>query len=1064
MFHDPRRASFVLLLGLASCDGCSRQDDTGEAGTAGWAGHAVVTTRATAFAGAGDTLLVAGDEGVQLSLAGGEPAPLEGLPSGAVHFLGVIPATPDPVYLAYVDGRGLHRHAGSGWQAVAAPPDSTLLGVLSPRALTVPFGFDADPEALGEAWIAATGGIFHSADEGMSWQQVSIDSGFNLVFTDVAVQGDHVVATAFRPAGILPTAYQDLLTAHVFESDDGGVSWEDADPDISFRYPAGVDLAADGTPWIAAMDGGLYQRGDDAWVSHGGPSDAVGVAVDSAGVSVISATRGPWRLEGEAWTAQETSLRAGPMVGLEDGWALAQDGTLFSLQAGHGEPALEPAGATVHVALSFHVNLYHSYRGDSNDDDGYGLDLDVMRAELDWLDARPEVHADWDIENHFSLDGWLATDGADVLERIQARVASGQDGVRLMSWNNGAVSAQSREEFDASIGWAQDSLLAAFGDYDPGVQPQECMFTREHLGWYRDLGVKWITLFNSGTPFTALRQELELPAEAWYAPSTITADEGSMTLVPAYHHGDLMDHGGLAGWARQIHESQAGDQLLLIHFDADAESWQAFDLELDAVMDMDFVEFTTIQDYLDIHDPVVELDAPQDMADGTGDGWQSWAEKLFNHEIATGVAAARQTAAQAEVLGGDDPEVQALLEAALVPRLLALSTTHFGLAAPWLHEDRQQQARDYLWQATEAASEALLTAAQANPVVRGSISVLNTIDATGAALVELELRVPAERWQGTDGLHLYDEDGLELGAVVALADKTAESVTHRVSLVLDVAPFEERLLSWRYDPKLAPAVGSASEDDLVELPWAEPFTECAGVPSTGVLDATVAPAVDERGAVVVQGRSYELPLCDGAGSIDWTSYAYEGLPGTVVKVSGAMGTASDPEAAESVALSPLACDGAAQSLSWRTYGGAEQTRPVRQDQWTWNGQAVDGWVELLCEGDQTIQVAHRVTERSSLAFAPMRTIDGTALLAPLGTLWGDPVRHDARRTGGHGIGDVAVGIIGSQFSPAAPDWSGQVVGYRLLVGSDIDRGTLDLFAHPPLVRAGTSSGEEKPKE
>jgi hypothetical protein len=46
-------------------------------------------------------------------------------------------------------------------------------------------------------------------------------------------------------------------------------------------------------------------------------------------------------------------------------------------------------------------------------------------------------------------------------------------------------------------------------------------------------------------------------------------------------------------------------------------------------------------------------------------------------------------------------------------------------------------------------------------------------------------------------------------------------------------------------------------------------------------------------------------------------------------------------------------------------------------------------------------------------------------------------------------------IIGdNMFQPSAPDWSGATVRYRLLVGTSIGPGTLDLFAHPPLVRAG----------
>ncbi len=1048
-----RHIPLILPLALTGCDGCSEQEDSAAEDARRWDTHAVVTTAATAFTAIGETLLLAGEGGVLRSEAGAEGVPQD-LPSGPVHFLGAIPATPEPTFLALVDGRGLYRDDGSGWQPVATAPDSSLLGMLSPRALTVPFGMDADPEAPGEAWLAATGGVFRTTDHGASWQQVAIDSGFNLIFTDVAVQGETVVATAFRPAGILPTAYQDLLTGHVFVSKDGGASWDDGDPGIRFRYPAAVDLDAEGRAWIAAMDGGLFAQEGDAWTALGGPHDAVDVAVDAQGASVMSATRGPWRLEGEAWTAAE----GGPMVGVNEGWALAEDGTLFSLGAGAGEPAPEPAGATVHIALSFHVNLYHSYRGDTNDDDGYGIDLDVMRAELDWLDARPGVHADWDFDNAFTLDGWLASEGADVLERIQARVASGQDRVRLMSWNNGAVSAQTREEFDASIGWAQDSLLATFGGYDPGVQPQECMITWEHIGWYRDLGVEWVTLFYSGTPFTALRQELALPPEAWYAPSTLSTGGDSMTLVPAYHHGDLIDHGGLAGWAHQIHESQQGDQLLLIHFDADAESWEAFDAELDAVQDLDFVRFTTIQDYLDAHEPVGEFEAPADVADGTGDGWQSWSEKLINHEIATGIAVARQSATQAAALGAETEGIQALLDEALEPRLLALSTTHFGLAAPWLHEDRQASARAFVTEATEAAAAALRAAAEAQPVEAGEIRVLNTRElGTSIALVEFELRVPAERWEGAHGLRIFD-GGEELLASVTVLGETETVVSHQVSLVLELGVAEERVLTWSYDPEATPLMGEASAADFEDLPWVTPFTECAGVRSEGTEIDGGEPVVDERGAVVSAERSWELPLCDGEGSVRWTLSRYQGLPGTVVKVSGAMGTASEPEDAESVALSPLACDGPADEISWLSYGGTIMGRPVRQDQWTWNGQAVDGWVELACADGSRIDLAHRVTERTTLAFAPMRTVDDTALLAPLGTLWGDPVRHDARRTGGHGIGDVAVGIIGSQFAPAAPDWSGRNVSYRLLVGPEVGLGTLDLFAHPPLVRQGPGGG------
>jgi hypothetical protein len=173
----------------------------------------------------------------------------------------------------------------------------------------------------------------------------------------------------------------------------------------------------------------------------------------------------------------------------------------------------------------------------------------------------------------------------------------------------------------------------------------------------------------------------------------------------------------------------------------------------------------------------------------------------------------------------------------------------------------------------------------------------------------------------------------------------------------------------------------------------------------------------------------------------------------VVAVTATMGTATDPTEAESVALTPLACEGHASALSWRTHGGQDRTRPMRAGVSSWNGQAADGQVTLHCDDGRDLQVAHRVGVRSSMAFAPVRDRGGSTLVAPLGTLWGDGPWHDGRRTGGSGLGEAVTALVGSQYRPAAPDWSGQEIRYQLLVGEDVDPATLDLFAHPPLVRA-----------
>ena len=1030
----------LLWLSLA-CTGGGAGDKTNPDGeeVAHWRWGRVgqVDGTPSAMAPVGDGLIAAIDEALWWSPDGmswvDQDAP--GLPDGRITFLAALPGAPD-VRLAWVDGHGLYRSEGGDWQVVPSPPQSALLSALNPRVAPIPFDLDGDPDDADTAFMAATGGLFRTDDAGLSWTPVDLsEAGFNLLFTGVMVQGDTVIATAHRPAGVLPDEYAGLLTAGVFLSDDGGQSWQDLDPELATRAPVAATMDGAGRPWLATLDRGVLLLDQGQWLEMGGPDDPVDIAWTRGGIVAGSARRGVWRLEEARWTALGEDE---PLVAMSKGHALGHQGSVWALEEGVGLPAPADGGAIVHVAISMHVNLYHSYRGDTNDDDGYGIDLDVMRRSLEWLDAEPALRADWDLDNAWSTDSeWMTVDGADVLAGIQARVAAGTDDVRLMSWNNGAMSAHTRAEFDESIARAWDSNLAAFGRVVPGVQPQENMFTPEHVGWYADQGIQWITLFHSMTPFSALPSEVELPQGTWTRPSTITTDAGSLTLVPVYHHGDLMDHGGLLGWVRQLHQSETEDQLLVVHFDADAESWEAFGQELAPLLDLDFVRFSTIQGFLDAFPPTVTVDTPMDVADGNGDGLQSWAEKDFNHELAASLAQARLLADHAQALAPDDDDVAALLEAAMEPRLLALSTTNYGLAAPTLHADRMASARGHVAQAQELAQAALDTADARAPVAAGTIEVRNVRPVAGTALVEVAL--PVEEGATPSVL---DEDGAALPLV--WQDGLAR-------FALPLEPDQVRTLSWLPDGGTVKGVIDRSTIDL--LPLATPFTECDGVQSLASADGQ---STEEENQVVLrQVQSWSLPFCDGQGTVQVTREALAGLPGVIVQVQALMGSPSDPLQAESVALSPLSCDGDASSLTWQTFGGAVQTRPVRQDVRSWNGQSVDGWMSMTCADGLTVQVSHRATERSSLGLAPLRTSTSDAVLAPLGALWGPAPVVDARRLGGLGLAWHLSEAIGSQFRPQAPDWAGQTVSYRLLLGlGEVDPGTLDLFAHPPLVRVG----------
>jgi hypothetical protein len=121
---------------------------------------------------------------------------------------------------------------------------------------------------------------------------------------------------------------------------------------------------------------------------------------------------------------------------------------------------------------------------------------------------------------------------------------------------------------------------------------------------------------------------------------------------------------------------------------------------------------------------------------------------------------------------------------------------------------------------------------------------------------------------------------------------------------------------------------------------------------------------------------------------------------------------------------------------------------------SWNGQFVDGSIELQCADGAVVQTSHDVTLRTSFGPAIYRERGGVATLAPLATIYGAGPWHDPRRTGGSGLGEAITALVGSHYRSAAPDWSGQDIAFDLLVGDDLDDGTRDLFAHRPWVRVG----------
>ncbi len=434
----------------------------------------------------------------------------------------------------------------------------------------------------------------------------------------------------------------------------------------------------------------------------------------------------------------------------------------------------------IHLAFRFHVNFYHSYRGDSLDERGIGKDIRIISGILDDLDRLNRegvpVRGTWDIENYYSIERMMSDHAPELLARIRSRVRSGTDEAEAMSYNNGLNSACTAEEFEEQLrltkaNEARSGLSDVFGSWAHILRPQECMYTPSFLERYPAGGIGALSLYYSAVPFNGFSTLVPpLPVEARYNPLTLRSRSlpGSMTLLPCYNNGDVADRFlSLRRWLlslrrRQLRMEVPKDLLLLIDHDGDDEFWAGMDIPVltrlfpsfdglyrmvRSVADLPFLRFDTPGSYLAGHGAVAELFLDQDTADGSFDGYSSWAEKWENTELWTVLHRAREAAHRAgRLLAGAEGEAspaasearrsaEVHLASALRSRLLALSTTHFGMASPVMNvkrlEDGFSHARAALSEADSAL--ALLRGAEGAAGAAGNVAAATAVGTAGRA-------------------------------------------------------------------------------------------------------------------------------------------------------------------------------------------------------------------------------------------------------------------------------------------------------------------------------------------
>ncbi len=368
----------------------------------------------------------------------------------------------------------------------------------------------------------------------------------------------------------------------------------------------------------------------------------------------------------------------------------------------------------IHVAYGFHVNCYHSYRGDTNDNLGFGSDIRIIRKILDTLTEFNEkgipVKGTWDTENFFSLQKILPEYAPDIIEKMKERVEKYGDENIIMGFNNGALSAMTEDEFCESINLAVTNkhgsgLEDIFGECERIVRPQEVMFTPSQVTLYNKLGIKALCLYYSCVPFDAFRTIIpKLPDEIAFNPVIYSYKGESLTVIPTYSNSDVCDAGCLRAWVKDLRKKQESgevnrDLFIFINMDADAIFWETLDIGpltgkiantdgihglVEEISDLPYIVFDTPGGYLKNHKPVGEISFTHDTADGNFTGYASWSEKPFNRKIWTRIERARM---MARINSKDDK-----LSPSFDSRILLLSTTHFGLATPVLNIQREKTA------------------------------------------------------------------------------------------------------------------------------------------------------------------------------------------------------------------------------------------------------------------------------------------------------------------------------------------------------------------------------------
>ncbi len=691
----------------------------------------------------------------------------------------------------------------------------------------------------------------------------------------------------------------------------------------------------------------------------------------------------------------------------------------------------------IHVAYGFHVNCYHSYRGDTNDAQGFGSDIRIIRkiiSALDSLNAEGiPVKGTWDSENFFSLEQILPEYAPDILEGMKRRVKENGDENIIMGYSNGALGAMQENELEASIELAVTNpqgsgLQDIFGKYEKIVRPQEVMFTPSQVHTYNKLGVKALCLYYSCVPFDAFKTLIPpLDDEMAFNPLTFEYKGEGLVVIPTYSNADVCDAGCLRAWVKELRKKQESgeikrDLFLFINMDADAIFWESLNLPVirnrlantdgirglvREIADLDYIVFDTPGGYLKEHEAAGAISFTQDTADGNFTGYASWAEKPYNRKIWTAIERSR-TAEKIKKNNGD-----------FLNRIRLLSTTHFGLATPVLNIQRETAANALAKKLTDYAADesGALTLHNAN----GSALQCVQLACSEEALYEIEAR-GLEAYtcvsMGSDSVFLmlrFDEIKKEYEikarrAEISGASQAALPVLESGGARLEFSA-DNRIRSFTYNGRVI-----GGEDFLSSyLTYGKKrcdfsfdrmrSTQIIGGSAVQLYGRIMLPAAREQGSFAF--TFFTSDTAEGIFLISDISYPYTAERDSISTENSTLGRYTDMKWEEAaplclsfkneggVSVIKRNFEGDISSFQAASYGEADEKNKALA---SFNNQLTAGLIGVT-DGKAGLLLGNARDVLSSMAYCPMRLEEnGSVKMNPFGTFFGAQ-RHHRNRSG-----------------------------------------------------------------